>query len=50
MAGPTDARLLFWELSLPNQQEIDRIDASLAENGFEAYTDPWGIRVALVKN
>lgn len=50
VAGPSDSRLLFWELVLPNQQEIDRIAASLASNGFEASTDPWGIKVTVVKD
>jgi catechol 2,3-dioxygenase len=56
-ASKEDARLLFWELVLPSEQERERALRSLREAGFEetatadgvtAVTDPWGITVALV--
>ena len=57
IAGPTDARLLSWELVLPDAAEIITTVESLHANGFAAsqdengrtiVTDPWGITVALV--
>ena len=57
VASENDARLLFWELALPDAEEIEQVTASLRAGGFEetvaangarAFVDPWGIRVALV--
>ncbi|MCU1324562.1 MAG: Glyoxalase/bleomycin resistance protein/dioxygenase [Acidobacteriaceae bacterium] len=57
VATEQDARLLFWEMVLPDADEIDRAAASLAlgdfdeikaENGARAFRDSWGIVVALV--
>jgi catechol 2,3-dioxygenase len=56
-ASDRDARLLFWELALPNAVEIDRVAASLVSAGYaesisshgaRSFTDPWGIHVAFV--
>jgi catechol 2,3-dioxygenase len=56
-ASQRDARLLFWELVLPNEAEVERVKASLAKAGYlavttatgtPAFSDPWGITVALV--
>jgi catechol 2,3-dioxygenase len=56
-ASNHDARLLFWELVLPNNAEVERVKASLAKAGYlavtrargvAAFSDPWGITVALV--
>ncbi|MGB7188880.1 MAG: VOC family protein [Acidobacteriaceae bacterium] len=56
VAAATDARLLFWELVLPTEQERERAAKSMADTGFPAvpsatgalmFTDPWGITVAL---
>lgn len=56
VAAATDARLLFWELVLPTEQERERAAKSMADAGFPAapsaagalmFTDPWGITVAL---
>ncbi|CAN5669133.1 catechol 2,3-dioxygenase [soil metagenome] len=58
VATEQDARLLFWEMVLPDADEIDRAAASLSlgdfdeintENGARAFRDPWGIVVALVE-
>jgi catechol 2,3-dioxygenase len=55
-ASKTDARLLFWELVLPDLQEIERAAESLTSLGYRgasstdgpsAFTDPWGITVNL---
>lgn len=52
-----DARLLFWEMVLPTEQERERALQNLLEGGFarveSAYgnpsvVDPWGITVSLV--
>jgi len=57
VASAEDARLLFWELALPDSEEIDRAAASMTTAGFpetrsvpgsRTFTDPWGITVALV--
>jgi catechol 2,3-dioxygenase len=57
LASLHDARLLFWELVLPNKEEVERVKASLAKAGYlavttatgtPAFSDPWGITVALV--
>jgi len=57
VASAEDARLLFWELALPDTVEIDRVAASMTAAGFaetqtatgaRAFTDPWGITVATV--
>lgn len=57
VASAEDARLLFWELALPDAAEIARVAASMTAAGFaetqtatgaRAFTDPWGIPVALV--
>jgi catechol 2,3-dioxygenase len=57
VASEEDARLLFWELALPDAAEIERAATSLTAAGFvetitatgqRAFADPWGIPVALV--
>jgi catechol 2,3-dioxygenase len=57
VAGETDARLLSWELILPDEIDVSHALQSLRTNGFEEktdadgrtmVTDPWGITVALV--
>ena len=57
VASPEDARLLFWELALPDTAEIDLAAASMTAAGFaetqtatgaRAFTDTCGITVALV--
>jgi catechol 2,3-dioxygenase len=56
-ASDKDARLLFWEMVLPDEQEVVRASASLAAAGYTevetahgapSFSDPWGITVALV--
>jgi catechol 2,3-dioxygenase len=56
-ASARDARLLFWELRVPNQEEIERVAARMSTGGFReeataeglrSFTDPWGITVMLV--
>ncbi len=56
IAAETDARMLFWELLLPDADEIERVSASLRHGGFtemvgstgtRTFKDPWGIGVAL---
>ena len=56
-ASNEDARLLFWEMVLPDEQEIARARTSLSAAGYVAVTtangapgfsDPWCITVALV--
>jgi catechol 2,3-dioxygenase len=56
-ATKEDARLLFWELVLPTEQEREQLLGSLrvagyiqtlTAHGVPAVTDPWGITVALV--
>jgi catechol 2,3-dioxygenase len=58
-AAENDARLLFWELLLPNNENVSQASASFRAGGFEPgtspegaplFTDPWGIRVALAHN
>ncbi len=55
-AAQTDARVLFWELLLPDEKEVIRVAASLATAGWQAsasdngdrmISDPWGINVLL---
>ncbi|MGY2896728.1 VOC family protein [Deinococcus sp. UYEF24] len=54
-SGDDDARLLTWDLVLPNQATLDATAASLRAEGFEVTdtaegalaTDPWGITVRL---
>ena len=55
-ASRTDARVLFWELLLPDTQELKRVAASMSAAGWHASTaatdgiyisDPWGINVLL---
>ena len=55
-AAQTDARVLFWELLLPEEKEVTRVAASLAtagwqesgsDNGDRMISDPWGINVLL---
>lgn len=55
-ASSSDARLLFWELILPNAEARSRAEESLAAAGYKytpvatgdpGYTDPWGIQVSL---
>ncbi|MFC4454798.1 VOC family protein [Deinococcus sonorensis] len=54
-SGDDDARLLTWDLVLPDQATVDRTAASLQAEGFEVTvtpqgilsTDPWGITVRL---
>jgi catechol 2,3-dioxygenase len=57
VASDRDARLLFWELVLPAQEEIQTVVANMSAAGYEVghfqgigsvVVDPWGIRVALV--
>jgi len=57
VASPNDARLLFWELALPDTDEVTRVSETmrkagysetLAANGAVAFTDPSGITMALV--
>lgn len=56
---PTEAqpRLLFWELVLPNAEDVDKVAASLEREGYSSghtlagtarVADPWGIHVHLV--
>jgi catechol 2,3-dioxygenase len=56
-AAAQDARLLFWELVLPDQSAVDELAASLTVGGYLAVTaadgqrgfqDPWGI-VAILR-
>jgi catechol 2,3-dioxygenase len=54
-AGAKDARLLFWELVLPNSEEVARVAASLRSQGFKpssenetTFTDTADITVRLV--
>jgi catechol 2,3-dioxygenase len=58
VASETDARLLSWELVLPDATEITNAVESLSGNGFAesqdvnrrtVITDPWGLTVALVR-
>lgn len=53
-ATAEDARLLSWELLVPNQEEIEKIEKNLTnqgwitqkqEDGTLAAIDPWGIKV-----
>ena len=55
-ASQTDARVLFWELLLPDEKEVIRVAASLttagwqasaSDNGDRMISDPWGINVLL---
>ncbi|PYE47934.1 VOC family protein [Deinococcus yavapaiensis] len=54
-SGENDARLLTWDLVLPDQTTLDRTIASLHAEGFATTTttdgvlasDPWGITVRL---
>ncbi len=53
-SGPAtaeDARLLHWELVLPDAASLEETQARLAAAGYQGgggvFTDPWGIRVAL---
>ncbi|UBV44760.1 VOC family protein (plasmid) [Deinococcus taeanensis] len=54
-SGDDDARLLTWDLLLPDQTTIDRTAASLQTEGFHVThtpdgllaSDPWGITVRL---
>jgi len=53
VASQSDARILLWELVLPNGQEIARLAANMQKYAWRAsakhvFTDPWGISVALV--
>ena len=53
VAGPGDARLLEWELQLPDASDVDAVSASLSaaghvveRDGADAVVrDPWGTRV-----
>lgn len=56
-ASETDARMLFWELVLPTEPDVEAVKASFARAGYElsatvtgepSLVDPWGIRVVLV--
>jgi catechol 2,3-dioxygenase len=58
-ASKEDARLLFWELVFPTEQDRTSALQSLREAGYPdaqtphaapSVTDPWGITVALVVN
>ena len=55
-ASSIDARLLFWELLVPDEKEVARLEASLSAAGWPAsrsangdttISDPWGINVLL---
>ena len=55
-ASRTDARVLFWELLLPDAVELERVVASMSAAGWQAssaaadrisISDPWGINVLL---
>ncbi len=55
-ASVQDARLLFWELLLPSEQDVVEVKASFAREGYAAerdgfakpvFSDPWGIRIEL---
>ncbi len=46
-ASSHDARLLFWELVLPDTDEIAKATASLTHAGYESLADPWGILLKL---
>jgi catechol 2,3-dioxygenase len=57
VASERDARLLFWELVLPDAEEVAKVAGNLVRagyseaqvaNGARAFTDPWGITAALV--
>lgn len=56
IASPTDARLLYWELLLPDAEAVKSAAESLRSAGYQPVaaaegrmlvTDPWGITVAL---
>lgn len=56
VASATDARLLFWELVLPDAEAVLRVQESFASEGYastnvaseaSSFIDPWGIRVVL---
>lgn len=56
-AGPTDARMLSWELILPGDEAVEKVRQNLERKGwaFQAEadrtlvaTDPWGITVRVV--
>jgi catechol 2,3-dioxygenase len=58
-AGPTDARLLSWELVVPYPSEIENVHSNLEwlgwksridTNGTLTATDPWGITVHVVSH
>jgi catechol 2,3-dioxygenase len=55
-ASDKDARLLFWELILPSEEDVERVKASLQRVGYShevssrgepMFSDPWGIRIVL---
>ncbi len=53
VAGEQDARLLSWELVLPNQASVDGLTSRLVEQGYpaiekSAFRDTWGNLVRLV--
>lgn len=56
IASPTEARLLYWELLLPDADAVKSATESLRSAGYQSIagtegrmlvTDPWGITVAL---
>ena len=56
-ASEKDARLLFWELKLPNAEELHHVRGSLERSGYAAVLtssgqliipDPWGINLLLI--
>ena len=51
LATPSDARLLEWELVLPDANEVDAAEESLRAAGYPARggvtTDPWGTALRL---
>ena len=51
VASAQDARLLFWQLLLPNYQDVEEVKASCAREGYagqrNGFSDPWGIRIEL---
>ena len=53
-ASQNDARILRWELVLPNDEEIRRLAANMEKLGWatgakHVFKDPWGINVAFVR-
>ena len=54
VANRDDPRMLFWELVLPSEQDLERLKKRMVERDWKitgqnplTYTDPWGITVAI---